>query len=84
MGTLVTRSLRELTDKDIEKLAGTYKAFAAGQLEEEKGYSAVATIEDMAKHDYILVPGRYVGIEEADDDGEPFDEKMSRLTAELR
>ena len=52
-------------------------------LEEKKGFSAVATIEDIAKQDYILTPGRYVGIEEQEDDGEPFEEKMSRLTSEL-
>lgn len=83
MGTLVTRALRELTESDIEKLTETYKAFADGKLEEEQGYSAAATIEDMAKQDYILTPGRYVAIEEMDDDGEPFAEKMGRLTAEL-
>ena len=52
-------------------------------LEEKKGFSAIATIEDMAKQDYILTPGRYVGIEEEEDDGEPFEEKMARLTSEL-
>lgn len=41
------------------------------------------TTQDIAKQDYILTPGRYVGIEEQEDDGEPFDEKMSRLTSEL-
>ncbi len=44
---------------------------------------AVATTEEIAKQDYILTPGRYVGIEEQEDDGEPFDEKMKRLTSEL-
>ena len=48
-----------------------------------KGFGAVAGIEDIAKQDYILTPGRYVGIEEQEDDGEPFEEKMSRLTMEL-
>ncbi len=83
MGKMVTRALRELTGEDIKKLADTHKAFEAGTLEEEKGFSAIATIEDIAKHDYILTPGRYVGIEEQEDDGEPFDEKMARLTSEL-
>lgn len=50
---------------------------------DEKGYCAVATTDDIAKQDYILTPGRYVGIEEQDDDGEPFEEKMERLTSEL-
>ena len=43
----------------------------------------MATLEDVAKQDYILTPGRYVGIAEAEDDGEPFEEKMTRLTSEL-
>ena len=95
MGTMVTRKLRELTDDDnpespahegigdIQKLAKTYKEYVAGILEDEKGYCAVATTENIAKQDYILTPGRYVGIEEQKDDGEPFEEKMSKLTMEL-
>ncbi len=83
MGTLVTRSLRELTDEEIRRLADTHKAFEAGTLEEEKGFCAIATTEQIAEHDYILTPGRYVGIEEEEDDGEPFEEKMARLTTEL-
>ena len=53
------------------------------QLEDEKGFCAVVTTQDIDKQDYILTPGRYVGIEEQEDDGEPFEEKMSRLTSEL-
>ena len=83
LGTMVTRKLRELTDEDIKKIADTYNAFADGTLEEVKGFCAVATTEDIAKQDYILTPGRYVGIEEQENDGEPFEEKMNRLTSEL-
>ena len=83
MGTMVTRKLRELTDEDIRKIADTYNAFADGTLTDQKGFCAVATTEDIAKQDYILTPGRYVGIEEQADDGEPFDDKMKRLTGEL-
>ena len=83
LGTMVTRKLRELTDDDIQKIADAYNAFVDGTLEEVKGFCAVATTEDIAKQDYILTPGRYVGIEEQEDDGEPFDEKMGRLTSEL-
>ena len=83
MGTMVSRKLRELTDEDIKKIANTYEAFVDGSLEEVKGFCAVADIEYIAKQDYILTPGRYVGIEEQEDDGEPFDEKMNRLTSEL-
>ena len=52
-------------------------------MENEKGYCAVATLDEVAKQDYILTPGRYVGIAEAEDDGEPFQKKMERLTSEL-
>lgn len=83
LGTMVTRKLRELTDEDIKRIADTYNAFADGTLEDEKGFCAVVTTQDIAKQDYILTPGRYVGIEEQEDDGEPFEEKMGRLTSEL-
>lgn len=83
MGTMVTRKLRELKDEDIKKLADTYTAFTDGSLEDVKGYCAAVDTSEIAKQDYILTPGRYVGIEEQEDDGEPFEEKMTRLTAEL-
>ena len=83
LGTMVTRKLRELTDEDIRKIADTYNAFVEGTLEDEKGFCAVVTTQDIAKQDYILTPGRYVGIEEQEDDGEPFEVKMGRLTSEL-
>ncbi len=83
MGTMVTRKLRELTDEDITKIADTYNAYADGTLEDAKGFCAVVTTEEIAKQDYILTPGRYVGIEEQQEDGEPFEEKMARLTSEL-
>ena len=72
-----------VTDEDIQKLADTFEAFQNGTLEEVKGYCAVASIQDIEKQDYILTPGRYVGIEEQEEDGEPFEEKMARLTSEL-
>ncbi len=83
LGTMVTRKNRELTDTDIQKIADTYNAFADGTLTDVKGFCAVATTQDIANQDYILTPGRYVGIEAQADDGEPFDDKMKRLTGEL-
>ena len=80
---MVSRKLRELTEDDIQKIADTYKSFVDGSFEDEKGYCAVVPTEDIAKQDYILTPGRYVGIEEQEDDGEPFEEKMARLISEL-
>jgi len=83
LGTMVTRKLRELTEDDIQKIADTYNAYVDGTLDDEKGFCAVVTTQDVAKQDYILTPGRYVGIEEQEEDGEPFEEKMTRLTSEL-
>lgn len=83
MGTMVTRKLREFTEEDIAKVAKAFDDFRNGELEEEKGFSAIASIEDIAQQDFILTPGRYVGIAEVEDDGEPFEEKMARLTGEI-
>lgn len=83
MGTMVSRKLREFTDDDIAKVAGAFDAFRDGTLEEEKGFSAAVSIEDIAKQDYILTPGRYVGIADVEEDDEPFEEKMARLTSEI-
>ena len=83
LGTMVTRKLREFTDTDIAMIADAYKAYCDGTLEDQKGFCAVVDTEEIAKQDYILTPGRYVGIEEQEDDGEPFEEKMARLTSEL-
>ena len=68
---------------DVDKLAKTFELFQEGNLEDIKGFCKVASTEDIIKQDYILTPGRYVGIEEQEDDGEPFDDKMKRLTSEL-
>ncbi|SDY24127.1 class I SAM-dependent DNA methyltransferase [Thermoactinomyces sp. DSM 45892] len=83
MGSMVSRKLRELTMEDIAKIADTFKEFHQGTLEDVPGFCAAATIADIAKQDYILTPGRYVGIEKQEDDGEPFEQKMTRLTSEL-
>ena len=90
LGTMVTRKLRELTDgsvdpndNDIGKIADTYKAYINDTLKNEKGFCAVVTTDEIAKQDYILTPGRYVGIEEQIEDNEPFEEKMTKLTSEL-
>lgn len=84
MGTMVSRKLCELKqDTDIKKIADTFQQFHEGTLEDEKGFCSIASIEDIAKQDYILTPGRYVGIAEQEDDGEPFEEKMARLTSEI-
>lgn len=83
MGTMITRKLRQLTDEDIRMVAETVDAFEAGTLAEEKGFCAVVPTAEIAKQDFILTPGRYVGIAEQKAESEPFGEKMARLTGEL-
>jgi type I restriction enzyme M protein len=83
MGTLIDRVHRELSEQEIAKIVQTFESFQSGKFKDIKGFCAAASIADIAKQDYILTPGRYVGIEEQEDDGESFDEKMERLTGEL-
>lgn len=83
MGQMVDRAHRELSEDDIARIASTFDHFRAGTLEDEKGFCAVRTLDDIRQQDHILTPGRYVGIAEQQDDGEPFPEKMARLTSEL-
>lgn len=80
---MVDRKHRDFTDEDIQKIADTFEAFQNGTLEDVKGFCAIADLQDIEKQDFILTPGRYVGIEEQENDGEPFEEKMTRLTSEL-
>ncbi|MEI6286310.1 MAG: class I SAM-dependent DNA methyltransferase [Bacillota bacterium] len=83
LGTMVTRKLRELPDSDLAKIGDTFAAFENGECQNIKGFCAVVDTAEIAKHDYILTPGRYVGIEDQVEDAEPFEEKMTRLTGEL-
>jgi type I restriction enzyme M protein len=88
MGTLKDRVHRELSDEDVDRIAGTYHAWrgdkSAGKYKDVPGFCASAKLEDIQKHGYVLTPGRYVGAEEAEDDDEPFGEKMKRLAATLQ
>lgn len=83
MGKMVTRALRELTDSDISLIADTYHAYCRGENVDKKGFCAAADTAEIEKQDFILTPGRYVGIEEKEEDTEPFNEKIQRLTTEL-
>jgi hypothetical protein len=78
------RGRRELTADDIAKIAGTYHAGRgdpdAGGYEDVRGFYKAATLEEIRAHGHVLTPGRYVGAAAVDDDGEPFEEKMRRLT----
>ena len=83
IGSMVDRTHRDFSEEDVIKIADTFAAFQEGTLEDVKGFCAVVETAEIAKQDYILTPGRYVGIEEKEDDGEPFEEKMGRFTSEL-
>jgi type I restriction enzyme M protein len=88
LGTMVDRVHRELTDEDVAKVAGAYHAWRgdkdAGPYADVQGFCKAATSDDIRKHGHVLTPGRYVGAEAVEDDGESFEEKMKRLAATLR
>jgi type I restriction enzyme M protein len=86
LGALVDRVHRDLSDDDIAKIADTYHRWrgdGVGKYEDVAGFCKSANNEEMASHQFVLTPGRYVGAEEVEDDGEPFDAKMKRLVATL-
>ena len=83
---MVDRTHRELTDEDIARIADTYHAWrgSADGYEDTPGFCRSAPLEEVRKHDHVLTPGRYVGAPPREDDGEPFEDKMKRLVAQLR
>jgi type I restriction enzyme M protein len=87
LGSLIDRVHRELLEDDLEKITGTYHRWrntnAEGSYEDVPGFCKSATTAEIAAYGHVLTPGRYVGAEEVEDDGEPFEEKMPRLVAEL-
>jgi type I restriction enzyme M protein len=76
-----------LSDDELARIARTYHAWRgekdAGAYEDVPGFCKSATLDEIASHGYVLTPGRYVGAEEAEDDDEPFDEKVKQLTIKL-
>jgi len=85
MGALIDAAHRELSDIELEKISSTYHAWRGEGVsyEDIAGFCKSATTAEIAAHGHVLTPGRYVGAEEVEDDGEPFEEKMPRLIAEL-
>ena len=94
MGTLIDRVHRELTDADLEKITSTFHAWRGdSEINNQQssivnysdipGFCKSATTAEIAAHGHVLTPGRYVGAEEVEDDGDPFEEKMPRLVGEL-
>jgi type I restriction enzyme M protein len=88
LGALVDRTRRELTAEEIARIATSYHAWRGeketGKYADVPGFCKSAPVEEVRKHGYVLTPGRYVGAEAQEDDGEPFQEKMQRLVAMLR
>ncbi len=98
MGSMIDRTHKELTADDITGIARTYHAWrgehhtviarsdsdaAISPYEDKPGYCKAATLEEIKANDYVLTPGRYVGVAEIEDDGVPFEEKMAALTKTL-
>lgn len=85
LGTMIDRRHRELNDEDIAKIADTYHNWrnVDGQYTDVQGFCKSAGIEEVRENEYVLTPGRYVGVEDIEDDGIPFEEKMETLTTEL-
>lgn len=85
-GFMADRTHREFTDEDIEKISNTYHEWRSkkGKYEDIKGFCKTADLEEVKKFNFILTPGRYVGIPDEEDDGIPFEEKMKKLTSELK
>ena len=93
LGRMADRTHRELTDEDVARIAGVYHAWRQGAASDEEaggGYADVpgfcrsAPLDEVRRHGHVLTPGRYVGAPPREDDGEPFEAKMTRLVADLR
>lgn len=85
IGYMRDRVLRDFSTEDIAKITDVYHAWQRGEdYEDVAGFCKSASLEEIAKHDFVLTPGRYVGAAEEEDDGEPFAEKMARLTSTLK
>ena len=88
LGRMVDRTHRELTGDDIARIADAYHAWRgkenSGEYADVPGFCKSAALEEIRRHGHVLTPGRYVGAEPQEDDGEPFEEKMARLSAQWR
>jgi len=85
VGFMADRIHREFTEEDVAKIANTYHEWRKhdSKYDDIKGFCKSANIEEITKHNFVLTPGRYVGIKDEEDDGIPFEEKMAELTAKL-
>jgi type I restriction enzyme M protein len=87
LGSFVDRTHRDLSDDEVARIAHTYHAWCgekdAGDYEDIAGFCKSATLDEIVSRGYVLTPGRYVGAEEAEDDDEPYEEKVKRLAEKL-
>ena len=83
LGEMVTRRVKELQEEDIMKIFECFDDFRKGKTKDKKGFSYVASLDEIAKEDYVLTPGRYVGIADDEEEGEPYEKKVARLSSEL-
>lgn len=84
MGYMKDRVLRDFTVSDIQQIANTFHDWQSGKEIDAPGFAKSADLDLIRKHDYVLTPGRYVGAKDVENDGEPFTDKMARLTAQLK
>ena len=84
---MIDRTHKELTAEDLAEISRTYHAWRGeakdGSYEDQAGFCKSATLDEIKANDYVLTPGRYVGAAEIEDDGIPFEQKMSELTQTL-
>lgn len=84
LGYMKTRVIRDFKDDEIAKIEETYKKWRNQEgYEDIAGFCKSATLEEIAEHDFVLTPGRYVGIVHEEDDDTSFEEKMKHLTSTL-
>lgn len=87
LGEMIDRTHRAFSKDDIKKVADTYHAYRGTNDQEYKdvaGFCKIAKLDEIAKNDYVLTPGRYVGLTKQEDDGIPYEVKMKQLTSELK
>ncbi len=87
LGYMIDRTRRDLSSEDIARIADTYHAWRGTREDDyadEPGFCKSASLDEIRKHGHVLTPGRYVGAAPQEDDGEPFAEKMARLSAQWR
>jgi type I restriction enzyme M protein len=88
LGRMVNRTVRELSDEDINRIQDTYNNWRAAtpsaEYTDEPGFCVSTSIQDIAERDYVLTPGRYVGSEAVEDDLEPIEEKIARVSEKIQ